>query len=98
MQLEKGINLAAEFIDNPFSESFRNLDASVGRKQQFETDMIKRMVTNFRLIRSAVGDDPELDGLLNGLYNKLAGKQQELQEKARATVQPLSHKLTVQAK
>lgn len=43
-------------------------------------------------------DDPELDELLDALYQKLAGKQEELQETARAAVKPMTHKLSIIAK
>lgn len=57
--------------------------------------MIKNMVTNFRTIRQSIGDDPEVDQLLGELYKKLAGKQEQLQANARATVQAVRHALTV---
>ena len=97
-QLEQGINLAAEFIDNPFVEPFQRLDRIVQQKQQYETNMIKRIVTNFRQIRNVVGEDEELDELLAGVYGKLGIKQEKYQEQARASVQPLRHKLSVLAK
>jgi len=96
-QLESGINLAAEFIENPFVEPFQNLDRIVGEKQNFETQMIKGFVTNFRSLRETIKDDAELDALLNALYQKLSGRQAELQENARAAVKPLTHKLTIRA-
>ena len=97
-QLEKGINLAAEFIENPFVGPFQRLDRIVQQKQQYETNMIKRIVTNFRQIRNVVGKDDELDELLAGVYGKLGIKQEKYQEQARASVQPLRHKLSVVAK
>jgi len=97
-QLEQGINLAAEFIDNPFVEPFQRLDRIVQQKQQYETNMIKRIVTNFRQIRNVVGKDDELDELLAGVYGKLGIKQEKYQEQARACVQPLRHKLSVVVK
>lgn len=97
-QLEKGINLAAEFIENPFVGPFQRLDRIVQQKQQYETNMIKRIVTNFRQIRNVVGKDDELDELLAGVYGKLGIKQEKYQEQARASVQPLRHKLSVAAK
>lgn len=94
-QLENGINLAAEFIDNPFSAPFQKLDRNVSEKQHFETRMIKSIVTNFRAARQAIPGDPELDGLLAALYKKLASKQEQLQEAARAAVVPVKHKLSI---
>jgi len=42
-QLEAGINLAADFEVNPFSEAFKAVDEAVGRKQEFETTQIKSL-------------------------------------------------------
>jgi lysophospholipase L1-like esterase len=41
-QLSKGINLAAEFVRNPFVENFRKVDEAVAAKQAFETKQIKQ--------------------------------------------------------
>jgi hypothetical protein len=97
-QLEAGVNLAAEFLDNPFSKPFQDLDRAVNTKQQFETQMIKGVVTQFRSMRTLMKDDPEVGELLDVLYKKLAGKQEELQETARAVVKPMTHKLSIVAK
>jgi len=40
-QLASGVNLAADFVDNPFCESFRRVDEAVAAKQTFETHQIK---------------------------------------------------------
>ncbi len=45
-QLAKGINLAAEFVDNPFSKPFRKVEAAVREQQNYETPLVKRLVTN----------------------------------------------------
>ena len=40
-ELAKGINLAAEFLDNPFSEQFAKVHEAVKNQQAFETPFIK---------------------------------------------------------
>jgi hypothetical protein len=40
-QLTHGVNLAAEFPHNPFTDAFARVDAAVAAKQAFETDEIK---------------------------------------------------------
>jgi lysophospholipase L1-like esterase len=40
-QLSRGVNLAEEFMLNPFSERFARIDAAVSDKQDFETRQIK---------------------------------------------------------
>lgn len=42
-QLAAGINLAAEFEVNPFSEPFSRVDAAVAAKQAFETKQVKEV-------------------------------------------------------
>lgn len=42
-QLSQGINLAAEFQNNPFSTRFALIDAAVSAKQAFETRQIKTL-------------------------------------------------------
>src|SRR6185369_2193619 len=42
-QLRKGVNLAAEFPLNPFSNRFAKVDAAVAAKQAFETKQIKTL-------------------------------------------------------
>ncbi|MCA9267593.1 MAG: SGNH/GDSL hydrolase family protein, partial [Planctomycetales bacterium] len=41
-QLAAGVNLAAEFPDNPFCESFERVSEAVGKKQAYETEQVKR--------------------------------------------------------
>jgi hypothetical protein len=40
-QLAKGVNLAADFEINPFSEAFAAVDKAVAKKQEYETQQIK---------------------------------------------------------
>jgi hypothetical protein len=41
-QLAKGVNLAADFDTNPFSEAFAAVDQAVAKKQDYETQQIKK--------------------------------------------------------
>lgn len=41
-QLAAGVNLAADFVDNPFCEPFKKVDDAVAAKQAFETRQIKQ--------------------------------------------------------
>ena len=43
-QLATGVNLAAEFLDNPFAEQFAKVHKAVQAQQNFETVMIKNLV------------------------------------------------------
>ena len=42
-ELKNGVNLAADFPVNPFSEAFKNVDEAVAKKQAFETRQIKEL-------------------------------------------------------
>lgn len=42
--LAKGINLAAEFLDNPFAGAFKKADEAVRRQQAYETPLVKQWV------------------------------------------------------
>jgi hypothetical protein len=42
-QLKNGVNLAADFDENPFSSAFAAVDKAVAKKQEFETQQIKKM-------------------------------------------------------
>jgi hypothetical protein len=93
--LEKGINLAAEFPENPFSEPFRKVDERVARKQAFETPMIKEVITRFRGIQEMLPGDPEVEAALEKLRSRLAAKDEDLHAQARAAVTPVRHTIEV---
>jgi lysophospholipase L1-like esterase len=95
--LEKGINLAAEFPDNPFCEPFAKIDGMVAKKQEFETPMIKEAVTKFRWARAALGDDAEGRNALEVVTARLFAKQRALQDEVRAAITPVAHTLTIGA-
>ena len=42
-QLAKGINLAADFSNNPFCDAFNKVDMAVAKKQAYETKQIKEV-------------------------------------------------------
>ena len=95
-QLEQGINLAAEFLQNPFSAPFRALDQAVAEKQSFETRMIKGAVTHFRRVRPLLEDDARAMSSLDSLVERFVAKERNLQEKIRAAVRPVRHTIRVE--
>ena len=58
-QLEKGINLAAEFLDNPFSEPFRRVEDQVRRKQELETPLVKAVINEAPRVEHSVPPEKE---------------------------------------
>ena len=96
-QLEAGVNLAAEFPATPFDSQFAKLVDAVGRKQNFETSMIKGLVTNFRQFANDAKTDPELAQAFATVGTKLQARQQALDAEARQQLVPVKHTLNVTA-
>ncbi len=89
--LEAGINLAAEFLDNPFSEAFRRLEQAVDDKQRRETRFIKGMITNSRGIRADFPEDQDFADTLDDLLRRLWDRNAQDAVRVRAAVQPVTH-------
>jgi hypothetical protein len=94
-QLEAGINLAAAFLDNPFSEPFRKVDALVAEKQEYETRMIKEVITRFRAVRNLLGTDADVEAALAVVREKLLARHRILHDQLRGTIVPVRHTITV---
>ena len=92
-QLEKGVNLAAEFLDNPFCEPFKKVDEAVARKQSFETNMIKNIYRAVGNVRSI--NDPEMTAAADLIQKRLVEHQAKLRQEVRQAVAPVRHTLTV---
>ena len=96
-QLEAGVNLAAEFPATPFDAQFGKLMGVLSQKQNFETTMIKNLVTNFRQFANDAKADPELAKAFDTVRTKLQSRQQALDTEARQQLVPVKHTLTVTA-
>jgi lysophospholipase L1-like esterase len=94
-ELEKGINLAAEFADTPFSEGFRKLEGIVAQKQAYETVMIKQTINSFPRLVEASGKDKEVEASVEALRRQLFEVQERMGARARAAVVPVKHTITV---
>jgi hypothetical protein len=85
-ELAKGINLAAEFLDNPFSGPFKEVEKAVSKQQQFEAtgvDGIWRSLTEGWRERGSSGGEATLE------------RVRELEAAARTAVKPVKHTLTI---
>ncbi len=92
--LEKGINLAEQFLDNPFVPVFQKLDQAVRDKQNSETSLIKdQLIALGRLITAA----PEETESLNRIREKLLAKDATYSQAVAALVQPLQYIVKVEA-
>jgi hypothetical protein len=93
-QLEKGINLAAEFSRTPFDEPFAALSAAVADKQAYETMMIKQLVTDFQKIPD-IGTDAEAQAAVSVLNDRLMRRWKQLEAKVRERLVPVKHSITI---
>jgi hypothetical protein len=94
-QLAAGINLAAEFDKTPFDAAFGELVAAIGQKQNFETFMIKTVVTQFRSYPAELKADAELQAALKTVSSRLQVQQQALDAAARKLLVPVKHTLSI---
>lgn len=85
-ELKRGVNLAADFDVNPFSEAFRRVDEAVAAKQQFETRQIK---SEFH------GASGRQD--MEGTVRRTEAERAPLAAAVRAAVQPVDHAVRIVA-
>lgn len=93
-QLEKGINLAAEFLDNPFSEPFKEVEKACREQQSYETPMIKLFVHNLDLFKKMVPSESES---LDRVANSMGQRDRELQQASGAALKPVRHRIVIEA-
>ena len=95
-QLEKGINLAAEFRDNPFSSHFQAMNKAVAAKQTGERDFIKDTLRIFAAIQQAFPSDVEVRDATALLKKKFIERRNEDVAKIHETRRPVIHQLKVE--
>jgi hypothetical protein len=96
-QLAKGVNLAAEFLDNPFSEAFQKVDQAVAKKEGFETMMIKQAYHTLDPLARELGADAEAEAAIKTIKSRLTTKHEALAKAARETVVPVKHTIVIAA-
>jgi hypothetical protein len=94
-QLESGINLAAEFSQTPFDENFQNILRAIGTKQNFETVLIKNLITSFRNFSNEAKNDPELEQAFKMVTTRLMARHSELDKEVRQRIVPVKHKIEI---
>jgi hypothetical protein len=97
-ELEKGVNLAAAFIDNPFQDAFNALERVVADKQNRETRTIKGPITQFRGLLRDFPEDKEVAKATAVLSKKLFERNAKDAVRARAAVKPVTHSIKVTPK
>ena len=94
-ELAKGINLANEFIENPFQSSFLNISNLIYHKQSFETSFVKRSFSGLRAIQQDFKGDKEATAFTQNIVSKYMLKHQGHVEKVKQAIQPLKHELFI---
>ncbi|HZV34154.1 MAG TPA: SGNH/GDSL hydrolase family protein [Verrucomicrobiae bacterium] len=84
-ELARGINLAQEFLVNPFSDAFNKVDEAVAAKQAFETDEIKK---HFH------GDDGKAD--MEGTVLREEEERRGLVAAVKAAFVPVTHTIKIE--
>jgi lysophospholipase L1-like esterase len=93
--LAKGINLAAEFMDNPFSDAFKKVDEEVARKQGYETFMIKDAYRTMGGLANQMKDDAEGAAAVKVIQARLLAKHEALGKAVKAAFVPVKHTITI---
>jgi lysophospholipase L1-like esterase len=93
--LAKGINLAAEFLDNPFVEPFKKVHAAVKAQQEFETPMVKKTI--HELVFPGKGKPAPSADEAKKIADEAAAKQAELSAAALKSVVPVKHTIKIEA-
>ncbi|HEY5743038.1 MAG TPA: SGNH/GDSL hydrolase family protein [Terrimicrobiaceae bacterium] len=90
-ELAEGINLAAEFPDNPFSRPFREVEKAVRAQQHYETLGIR----NTNSFAAWGSFPPTEEDVPAGTTDQVVGKMGALEAVARAAVKPVQHTLKI---
>jgi lysophospholipase L1-like esterase len=90
-ELARGINLAAEFLDNPFSGPFKAVENAVRRKQELETQ-------GMRSVWHGAGrrQEPNERAVLEKLSAGAVEEARALEVDARDAIKPVRHTLKIQ--
>ena len=92
--LEKGVNLAAEFLDNPFSEPFKAVQEKIQAQQAAETIFSKQMLHSLPDWIKAI---PEMKDTFDQLPPKIQSKWEALRDASSAAVVPVNHEIKIEA-
>lgn len=92
-QLAHGINLAAEFPHNPFTEKFTQVDTAIAAKQAYETDEIKNQFEG----QGQHLTPPEIAKRTNDVVKSAEAKRDELVAAVAAAFTPVTHTLKIEA-
>jgi hypothetical protein len=93
-QLAQGINLAAEFLDNPFSQPFRKLDEHISSKQWGEMVRVKEQMHSLGVLRQYAPEEHEAIERLAAALVKQSRSDRDGPAKA---IAPVRHVIQIEA-
>jgi len=92
-QLQKGINLAAEFLSNPFCEPFSNAEKVIRRQQNRETILVKQII---HLVPEYSEMIPEEASAFDKIIDSGIRRDLIWSEESTAAVVPVKHAIQIQ--
>jgi lysophospholipase L1-like esterase len=95
--LEKGVNLAAEFLDNPFSDPngpFAKVEVLIKAQQDYETPAVKTTINGLRQYDKA---SPAVKSALGGVRQGVVATDAAFRKAAKAAVVPVRHTIRIEA-
>lgn len=93
-QLAGGINLAAEFLDNPFSERFQQVENQIAQQQGLEVQLVKNLLHNIPAYKQLVPEEAES---MERIAKTLVAKDKEARDASAAAVTPVKHTIKIDA-
>jgi len=93
-QLADGVNLAAEFLTNPFSAPFAKAEAAIKQQQEFETSAIKGLITALPRWKAALPDEADA---ISQVRQTMMGLSTAFRKASQSTVVPVKHTLKIEA-
>lgn len=91
-EVSKGINLAAEFLTNPFSGPFKQVHEAVLRQQRYETPMMKDLLHFVPEWKKNLGEQA---APFDDFIQNMITIDQELRKAAVASVVPVEHEIGI---
>ncbi len=93
-QLKQGINLAAEFLENPFVEPFQRVEGQIRKQQEYETPLVKNLIHSMPEYKRMI---PEEAIALDHIVEAGIRRDKELIAESSAAVTPVRHQLLIEA-
>lgn len=92
-QLKQGVNLADEFLDNPFAEPFQKVEAQIRKQQEFETPLVKSLIHMSPEYKRMIPDEA---ASLDRIVEAGVRRDRVLVDESAAAVVPVRHKLKIE--